>query len=509
MSYSIKTAAITGIEGFCVDIEGIISNGLPYFTVVGLIGTTVRESRERVRGAILASGFKFPDRKIIVNMSPGDVKKNGTHFDLPLAICILKISGQLGGNLNNLDRTAFIGELSLDGTVKAVQGILPMVKELADSGVERIVVPWGNRFEASLIREIDIAGVKSLGEAAMFIEGKVESRKVHRNDIPNISPINAELDFSQVKGQEIAKRGICIAAAGGHGIMMMGSPSCGKTMLAKRIPSILPPMEYDEILEATMVHSVAGLLRENEPIVSKRPFRCPHHSITRAGMIGGGSNPRPGEISLASKGVLFLDEIPELNRDVIEALRLPLEDKRVPIFRNGRNIEFPADFLLVAASNPCPCGNYNDPYRECSCSPKEISNYIRKLSGPIMERIDLHIYMEPVKYSELTSDAGMDSKYMKEIIISAREIQRKRFKNYDIKLNSQMEGNLIEKFCNIDAYGRDVLKTAFEKHILTPRTYQRALKISRTIADMDGSDEIKSNHVMESIQYRSRLNGYN
>lgn len=351
MINKVNTATVIGIEGTCVEIEGVISSGMPYFTVVGLIDATVRESKERVRGAISSSGFRFPDRKIIVNMSPGDVKKRGTHFDLPLAVCILRISGQISGNLDNLDKTAFIGELSLDGSVKSSRGVLPMVKVLADSGINRIVVPWSNRFEATLINDVDIIPVKTLCEAIMFIEGKGNISPLRNVDLKMKNSKGYSLDFSQVKGQEVAKRAICIAAAGGHGIMMMGSPSCGKTMLAKRIPSVLPTMDYEEVLETTMVHSVAGLLREDEPIVTERPFRCPHHSITRAGMIGGGSNPRPGEISLASKGVLFLDEVPELSRDVIEALRLPLEDKSVPLFRNGRNINFPADFLLVAASN--------------------------------------------------------------------------------------------------------------------------------------------------------------
>lgn len=508
MINKVRTAAITGLEGTCVEIEGLISNGLPYFKVVGLIDATVKESRERVRGAISSSGFKFPDRKIIVSLSPGDVKKRGTHFDLPLAICILRISGQISGNLDNLDRTAFIGELSLDGSVKSASGVLAMVKVLVEAGIKRIVVPYSNRIEASLIKDAYIVPVKTLSEAIMFLEGNSNTGK-YTSHISSFNTYDHEnLDFSQVKGQEVAKRGICIAASGGHGIMMMGSPSCGKTMLAKRIPYILPSMAYDEILEATMVHSVAGLLKEDKPIISERPFRRPHHSITRAGMIGGGLNPVPGEISLASKGVLFLDELPELKRDVIEALRLPLEEKYVPIFRTGRNISFPADFLLVAACNPCPCGNYTDPYRECSCSPKEISNYMRKLSGPIMERIDLHIYMEHLDYNEFTGSAGMSSTEMKEIVINAREIQKKRFRNYNITLNSQMEGSLIESFCNTDSDSNDILRIAFEKHILTPRTYQKTLKISRTIADMECSSEIKSNHVMESIQYRRKLNEY-
>lgn len=508
MINKIKTATIIGIKGIFVEVEIIISNGIPSFTIVGLVDATVKEAKERVRGAIINSGFRYPNRRITMNLSPADIRKNGTHFDLPLAISILRSSQQISGYQNSIDEYAFIGELSLSGEIKPVTGVLPMVMNLYEEGVKKVFVPWDNRMEASLIKGVQIFAPRNLREVVNHLENK-----------QNLLPVKCEsqfdendkfeLDYSQVKGQEAAKRAISIAAAGLHGLLMVGSPSSGKTMLSKRIPSILPPMEYQDIIESTNIYSILGKLSEREPYIAKRPFRNPHYSISRAGLIGGGSYPKPGEVSLANKGVLFIDELAELKRDAIEALRVPLEEKKVNIVRNGNTVTFPADFLFIAGSNLCPCGYYSDPYHPCTCTPREVANYMKKISGPIMERIDLHIKLNTLKYEEFKSSKGKSSVEMRKEIVKAREIQKDRYKYYDVNVNAELDEKLIDKFCIVDSGGDMLLKAAFEKNIITPRTYSKTLKISRTIADMDGSIGIKQEHVAEALQYRSNLSEYN
>lgn len=508
MINKIKTATIIGIKGIFVEVEIIISNGIPSFTIVGLVDATVKEAKERVRGAIINSGFLYPNRRITMNLSPADIRKNGTHFDLPLAISILCSSQQIGGNQNSIDEYAFIGELSLSGEIKPVTGVLPMVMNLYEEGVKKVFVPWDNRMEASLIKGVQIFAPRNLREVINHLENK-----------QNLLPVKCEcqfdendkfeLDYSQVKGQEAAKRAISIAAAGSHGLLMVGSPSSGKTMLSKRIPSILPTMEYQDIIESTNIYSILGKLSEREPYIAKRPFRNPHYSISRAGLIGGGSYPKPGEVSLANKGVLFIDELAELKRDAIEALRVPLEEKKVNIVRNGNTVTFPADFLFVAGSNLCPCGYYSDPYHPCTCTPREVANYMKKISGPIMERIDLHIKLNTLNYEEFKSRKGKSSAEMKKEIVKAREIQKDRYKYYDVNVNADLDEKLMDKFCKVDSRGERILKLAFEKNIITPRTYRKTLKISRTIADMEGSIAIKQEHVAEALQYRSNLSEYN
>ena len=508
MINKIKTGTIIGIKGIFVEVEIIISNGIPSFTIVGLVDATVKEAKERVRGAIINSGFRYPNRRITMNLSPADIRKNGTHFDLPLAISILCSSQQIGGYQNLIDEYAFIGELSLSGEIKPVTGVLPMVMNLYKEGVKKVFVPWDNRMEASLIKGVQIFAPRNLREAINHLENKQKLLPVKCECQFNENE-KLELDYSQVKGQEAAKRAISIAAAGSHGLLMVGSPSSGKTMLSKRIPSILPPMEYQDIIESTHIYSILGKLSESEPYIAKRPFRNPHYSISRAGLIGGGSYPKPGEVSLANKGVLFIDELAELKRDAIEALRVPLEEKKVNIVRNGNTVTFPADFLFVAGSNLCPCGYYSDPYHSCTCTPREVANYMKKISGPIMERIDLHIKLNTLNYEEFKSRKGKSSAEMKKEIVKAREIQKDRYKYYDVNVNAELDEKLVYKFCTVDSGGDMLLKAAFEKNIITPRTYSKTLKISRTIADMEGSIGIKQEHVAEALQYRSNLSEYN
>ena len=508
MINKIKTAAIVGIKGNYVEVEVVISNGIPSFTIVGLVDATIKEAKERVRGAIINSEFRYPNRRITINLSPADIRKRGTHFDLPMAISLLRSSSQISGYQNSIDEYAFIGELSLSGEIKPVTGVLAMVMSLYEKGVKKVIVPWGNRMEASLVKGMQVFAPKTLREAVSHLENKQKILPIEHESNFNITD-NFELDYEQVKGQEAAKRAISIAAAGSHGLLMVGSPSSGKTMLSKRIPSILPPMEYQDIIESTNIYSILGKLSESEPYIAKRPFRNPHYSISRAGLIGGGSYPKPGEVSLANKGVLFIDELAELKRDAIEALRVPLEEKKVNIVRNGVTVTFPADFLFIAGSNLCPCGYYSDPYHPCTCTPKEVANYIKKISGPIMERIDLHIKLNTLKYEEFKSSNGKSSSEMREEIMNARKIQKERYNFYDVKVNADLDGKLLDRFCSLDRGGEDILKTAFEKNLITPRTYSKTLKISRTIADMEGSVEIKEEHVAEALQYRSNLSEYN
>lgn len=508
MINKIKTATIIGIKGSYVEVEVVISNGIPSFTIVGLVDATVKEAKERVRGAIINSGFRYPNRRITMNLSPADIRKNGTHFDLPLAISLLRSSQQIRGSQNLIDEYAFIGELSLSGEIKPVSGVLPMVMCLYEEGVKKVFVPWGNGMEASLVKGMQVYAAKNLSEIVDHLEQKQKIVPI-KNQYNFDRKVDFELDYDQVRGQEATKRAISIAAAGSHGLLMVGSPSSGKTMLSKRIPSILPPMEYQDIIESTNIYSILGKLSESEPYISKRPFRNPHYSISRAGLIGGGNYPKPGEVSLANKGVLFIDELAELKRDAIEALRVPLEEKEVNLVRNGVTVSFPADFLFIAGSNLCPCGYFSDPYHPCTCTPREVANYMKRISGPIMERIDLHIKLNTLKYEEFKSRKGKSSAEMREEIVKAREVQKERYKSYNVNVNADLDEKLMDKFCTLDIGGEKLLKIAFEKNIITPRTYSKTLKISRTIADMEGSLEIKEEHVAEALQYRSNFSEYN
>lgn len=499
----INTLVIIGIEAKPVIVEVDIQSGLPAFEIVGLASTAIKEARERVRAAIKNSGFDFPNRKIIVNLSPADMKKEGSHFDLAIAIGILIASEQL---TNNLSEKIFVaGELSLDAKVRKIPGVLPMALELArinDPHI-RFVIPLANSYEASLVDEVISHPVEDLTQMCDYISAKSSLPSLPSINYDDLIKSEDNLDFADVKGQETAKRALQIAAAGLHNILLIGPPGGGKTMLARRIPSIMPEMDRDEILETTRIYSVANMLNPDTPLVVKRPFRSPHKNASSASIIGGGRIPRPGEISLAQNGILFLDELPEFSRDVLEALRQPLEDKVVTVARTHSTYTFPANFSLVASMNPCPCGFFGSD-RECNCTPLQINRYLNRVSGPLLDRMDLHVEVGRVKYEQLTDKGKQESSAeIRERVKKARNIQHNRFITKAIKFNSQMKPQDIKKFCKIDKESEELLKNAFTHFNMSARAYDRILKIARTIADLDQSKNIQLPHIAESLRYRT------
>ncbi len=498
-----KSYALNGVEGYEVAIEVDLNAGLPAYDTVGLADTAIKESKERVRSAIKNSLLTYPIRKITINLAPADTKKEGSHFDLAIALGILIANEEIESN--TYKDYIILGELSLDGSINSIRGVLPLIISAIQNGHRKFILPAKNAKEASYISGIEVYAFDKLAEVVDFLTGKSEVKPLETSEFVAISKANKyNVDFSEVKGQLVAKRALEIAVAGGHNVLMIGPPGAGKTMMAKCVPTIMPDMTFEEAIEVTKIHSVAGILDNSVGIVVSRPFRTPHHTATVPALMGGGTNARPGEISLAHNGVLFLDEMPEYQRRTLETLRQPLEDGVAVVSRSKRTLEYPARFMLVASMNPCPCGNLGSKTQECKCTPSEIHRYISKLSGPLLDRIDLQIEVDGITYEDFRSSVPNESSAtVKERVEKARAIQRARYAGTKTKTNDEMTNAQVKKYCALDNVGEALLKNAFTKLNMTARASTRVLKVARTIADLDGSIDVLSKHVAEAIQYRS------